>query len=73
MEIRNRLKTPKGLMSLGTMCLVTAIVWPNIIHPATQFGMNLMEGARGLLFGLSISINLGSVWMGSRQRRCSGN
>lgn len=65
-----QLKNPKKLVSLGMMCLVIAVVWPRFLHPATHFGQDWSDGVRGILFGISIGVNLWSVRLASRQRRC---
>jgi hypothetical protein len=53
--------------------LVLAIAWPLFFHPATKFAQDLSDGIRGLLFGLSIGINLFSVVLSRRNRRCASN
>lgn len=69
----NRPKDPNFLMPVGMMCLVIAVMLPWCLHPATQFGRDLSEGVRGMLFGLSLSLNVGSAIMIRRQRRCAGS
>jgi hypothetical protein len=53
--------------------LVFGILWPNFFHPATQSWKNWSEGLRGLMFGLSMGINLMAVVLARRQRRCSSS
>jgi hypothetical protein len=66
----NRSKHATALIPIGTMFLVVGILFPMMLHPATQTGKNLAEGIRGLLFGLSIGINLFSVILARRQGGC---
>jgi hypothetical protein len=72
MIFRNRLKDPKGMIPVGMICLVLAIVWPTFFHPTTNFGNGISDGLRGAMLGLSIGINLWS-WRLARQRRCGGS
>lgn len=73
MIFQNRLKDPKTIVCIGMMFLVIGIVWPMFFHPATKFGQDLLDASRGLLFGLSIGLNLLSAWLAARQRRCGRN
>jgi len=73
MSFRNRIKKPAGLIPVAMMCLVVGILWPNFFHPTTQLWKNWSEGLRGLLFGLSIGINLMAVRLAARQRRCGSS
>ena len=73
MTFQIRVKEPKTMLVIGMSCLALAILWPYINHPATNFGRNLAEGIRGLLFGLSLSFNVMSALRGSRQRRWASN
>jgi hypothetical protein len=70
---RNRRKDPKGLIPIGMGCLVIAILWPWFLHPTTKFWKDAMEGLRGMLFEVSMVINLWSFKRAARQRRCSAN
>jgi hypothetical protein len=70
MLLQSRTRHLKALMPIGMLCLAVAIMWPNFIHPSSQAGKNWMEGLRGMLFGISIALNLGWVWLANRQRHC---
>jgi hypothetical protein len=65
----NRMKNPKLLLVLGMSCLVVAIVSSNTPALTHVFGPGWREGVRGFLFGVSISLNLWSVLVASRQRQ----
>jgi len=39
-----------------------------IFHPAGQAALNVLHFVRGLLIGLSLSVNLGVLWKARRQR-----
>jgi len=42
---------------------------PEIVHPAKGPGLDMVEFVRGLLIGVSLSINLMAVWKAARKRR----
>jgi hypothetical protein len=73
MSVREQLKNPMTMMPIGMLCLVIALVGPKIFHPTGQVATDWVDGVQGLLFGLSIGINLCAVRLASRQRRCSEN
>lgn len=73
MIFRNRLKDPKAMMSIGMVCLVVALLWPRFLPLTGNMGPNWIDGVRGLLFGMSIGMNLMSLTLMARQRRCGGN
>jgi hypothetical protein len=56
------------MIPIGMMFLVLGILWPMSIHPASQVARNWSEAVRGMLFGLSIGMNLLSCWMMRRRR-----
>jgi hypothetical protein len=66
----NRPKDPKALMSIGMMFLVLALIWPRFLHLGANLGPDWIDGVRGMLFGVSIGMNLWSVRLAARQRRC---
>jgi hypothetical protein len=72
MCFRNRQSKPAGMIPIGMTFLVLGILWPMLIHPTGQAARNWSEAVRGMLFGVSIGINLWSCWM-VRRRRCSGS
>jgi hypothetical protein len=70
MTFRNRLKNSRTILSIGMMCLVIGIVLPALFHPVSKFALDLSHGVRGMLFGLSIVLNLWSARLASRHSRC---
>jgi hypothetical protein len=72
MNFRKRLYESKILMSVATMGMIAGIVWPYLFHPATQLGKDLSHAWCGMLLGFSITLNLGTAWMKSWQRRSDG-
>jgi hypothetical protein len=73
MCFRNRTSKSAGLIPVAMMFLVVGILWPNFFHPTTQLWKNWGEALRGLMFGVSLGINLMAVRLASRQRRCGGS
>lgn len=73
MCVRNQTNKPAALIPFAMACLAIGVLWPNFFHPASHFGKDLSEGMRGLLFGVSIGINLMAAWLGARQRRSGRN
>jgi hypothetical protein len=67
MILRDRLKEPKVMRSIGLLCLVVALLWMLFV-PAHD--SNLAHGVRGLLVGVSVVMNLMAVRLAGRQRRC---
>jgi hypothetical protein len=73
MTFRNRIKNSRAIMPVGMICLVIGILLPMLFHPASKLGLDLSHGVRGMLFGLSIVLNLWAARLASRQRRCGGS
>jgi hypothetical protein len=57
------------MIAFAMLCLVFAMLLPKIIHPTARLGQDWIDGVDGLLFGISIGINL----LAARRRRCSAN
>jgi MFS-type transporter involved in bile tolerance (Atg22 family) len=74
MIFRYRLKDPKAMIRIGMMFLAIALVGQRFFHPyfATKARDDFFDGLIGLLFGLSIGINLMAARLLARQRRSSG-
>jgi hypothetical protein len=72
MCIGNRNNKYAALIPVASMCLVVGILWPYLFHPATLLGKDLSDGLRGLLFGLSIGINVMAIRLARRQSRGGG-
>jgi hypothetical protein len=53
--------------------LILGIAWPYFFHPATGSWKGLSDGLRGIMFGLSIGINLMAARSTGRQPGCGGN
>jgi hypothetical protein len=49
------------------------VLWPEIAPHTTSIGLNTSHFIRGVLFGLSIGMNLMSLVIARRQRGCSGS
>jgi len=49
--------------------LLIALVWPRFLPVTGNLGPDAIDGVRGLLIGLSISLNLWALVLSSRQRR----
>ena len=66
MCIRYRTLDPKSkrLFVLGNLCLVIAILAQYFYHPMSE--NHLLEGVRGLFYGISIGVNIFVI----RRRRC---
>ena len=69
----NRTKNTSALTAVGMMFLVIGITFPYFVHPTAGLGLNLLHLVRGMLFGISIALNLGSVILAGRQRQCGGS
>jgi hypothetical protein len=60
----------RKMMAVGMICLAVALIFPYPFHPTGAFGLNLTHAVRGMLVGLSITLNLWSLAaMASRQRQ----
>ncbi|HKV05478.1 MAG TPA: hypothetical protein VJO53_10275 [Candidatus Acidoferrales bacterium] len=71
MIFRNRIKNPRTMMVVGNGCLVIALSSIVFLHPTAKFGPELIDGVRGMLFGISIGANLVALRTIARQRHCS--
>ena len=71
MDFRNRLNDPKAMIRIGMTILAIGLVWQRFFHPrfAAKAGGDFFDGLIGLLFGLSIGINLMAARLLARQRR----
>ena len=65
------MRNPRKMMPIGMLCLVLGIIWPIFFHPVSKMGQDWSDGLRGLLYGLSIGINIMAVIRTSTDRRCS--
>lgn len=69
MNLRNRLHDPKTVTRIGLVSLILANLSRWFLHPTAHFGENLVDGANGLMFGLSIGCLLLGILMNSRLRK----
>jgi hypothetical protein len=73
MNFTRKMQNPRPVLAFGMTCLVIAIVFMRFVHPARQSAQNLSHGIGGMFLGISIVMNLWSVIIGARQRRCVAN
>jgi hypothetical protein len=59
-------------MAFASACLALGLLLPLAFHPTSGLETNIVHFFRGLLIGLSATLNLGMVWKTSRQRRSGG-
>ena len=69
MFFQNSPKNPRAMMLIGMVCLAVGIILPYVLHPTEQFELKLMHGMRGMLFGVSVVLNLWCIRSMARQRR----
>ena len=69
MILKHVAEDPRLLLRLGMAFLLIALVWPRFLPVTGNLGPDAIDGVRGLLIGLSISLNLWAVVLSSRQRR----
>ncbi len=65
----NDSKARRFQIALASACLALGLMLPMLFHPEAPSARNLLDFVRGLLIGVSGSINLSLVWRNSRQRR----
>ena len=58
MLLRNKLRDPQAMITVGMTCLAAGIVAQRFIHPPTDFWQGFVYGVSGALIGLSIVFNL---------------
>jgi len=69
MILKHVAEDPRLLLRLGMAFLLIALVWPRFLPVTGNLGPDAIDGVRGLLIGLSISLNLWALVLSSRQRR----
>ena len=75
MNLRNWLKDPRHLMTLGLIFLALANLWPRFLYPtwwSAHLGVDLIDGLRGLLFGIAFGLLLLTAMLNGRRRRSGG-
>ena len=73
MLFKNHRQNPAALIAMGMSCLAVGVLWPDIVPHIANIGPNLSHFLRGLLFGVSLAMNLMSIVISRRQRGCSGS
>jgi hypothetical protein len=63
-------KAIAAMIAFAMLCLVFAILLPKMIHPGARFSQDAIDGVDGLLYCISIGINLLALPLASRRRRC---
>jgi hypothetical protein len=66
MMLRTGMKDPSVMMRIGMALYIISVLSTRFVHP-TAVSPDLMDGANGLLFGLSIGFNLVAVRLNSRR------
>ncbi len=61
------------LLPLGLALIGMSILLPDFLHPAGRFSVDWLDGARGLLLGIGIGIELMILIRLARQRRLGGS
>ena len=69
MCLRSEFKDRRYSVAIAALCLAVGLMLPEIVHPAKGLGLDLVDFVRGLLIGVSLSINLMAVWKTARKRR----
>ena len=69
MCLRTQSKSHRSLVAIATLCLAVGLLLPEIVHPAKGLGLDMVDFVRGLLIGVSLSINLLTAWKSGRKRR----
>jgi hypothetical protein len=68
-------RRPQGaaaMISVGLACLTAGIVAQRFLHPTSDLGQSLVAGLTGILFGLSIALNVGGM-AATKSRPRGGN
>ena len=69
MCLQTQVRGRRYLMAVAAFCLAAGLLLPEIVHPAKGPGLDMVDFLRGLLIGVSLSINLLLVWKKGRNRR----
>jgi len=63
---------PQTAVRLGMLCLLLSLVAPWLLHPTSAPWQDALDGARGLLLGASIALNLWAARLAGRARCGAG-
>ena len=69
MTFNARRPNPQTIARLGALCLLLGILLSRLVHPSAALGEGAIDGASGVLLGLSIGFNLWAARRGAF-RRC---
>ena len=72
MNRRNLPPRPQTAVRLGMLCLLASLLAPWLFHPTSAFWQGALDGARGLLLGVSIALNLWAARLAGRARCGAG-
>jgi len=56
--LQSDFKDRRWSIAIAALCLAVGLMLPEIVHPAKGLGLDMVDFVRGLLIGLSLSINL---------------
>lgn len=73
MIIRNHRNQPLRALPIAVSILAIAIMWPQIIHPASHLGTDWNDFIRGAVFGFAIGLLLLVIGAEAMQRRNHGS
>lgn len=68
MLLHDRFHDPRALITAGTSCLAIALLAQRFLHPAADFWQGFVAGLTGVLFGLSIVLNVRGLALRRRKR-----
>ena len=67
MCLSSRLESkPRNILRVGMLLLAVALIAQRFVRPAPGLSEDVVDFVRGILFGLSIGLNLWAVRLGSR-------
>ena len=64
---------PQTMIRIGMACLAIALVWPRFLNPTPHLDPDWVDGLRGVLFGVGISLNLWAARLLGRGRHGDGS
>ena len=62
----DRHSSPRNILRIGMALLAVALIAQRFVHPPAGLGEDAADAIRGLLFGLSIGLNLWAVRLACR-------
>jgi hypothetical protein len=67
--LRSTLPHARKMMAVGMICLAVALIFPHPFNPTAALALNVTHAVRGMLVGLSITLNLWSLAAIASRRR----